>query len=127
MFLLLISSHTWASQQTTREKARQMAEAACLFQYEIIHSRFTLGFSAEKSIQISSHVLTEHMEKNNETVGDFFFSSIRKSAIEQLQKLEENKEATLRLKSPPSDFKDKFLSSCNEKKTEQLEEMHVFG
>jgi len=31
------------------------------------------------------------------------------------------------LAGPPSDFKDKFLSSCNEMKTDQLEAMHVFG
>lgn len=125
--MLLITSQSWGSQQTPREKAKQMAEAACLFQYEVINSRFILGFSEEKAIQTSSIILTNYLEKNKEIAGDNFFSSIRRNTIAQLRELEVNKSAIQQLKSPPSDFKNKFLSSCNEMKTSQLEAMHVFG
>lgn len=127
LLILLITSQSWASQPSPREQAKQMAEAACLFQYNVIHSRFTLGFSEEKAIQTSSKILTNYLESNKEKAGDFFLSSIRRSTIEQLRELEVNKEAAQQLRSPPPDFKDKFLSSCNEMKTEQLEAMNIFG
>ncbi|MCW2487817.1 hypothetical protein J5069_18115 [Candidatus Symbiopectobacterium sp. NZEC127] len=127
ILILLITTQSWGGQQTPREQAKQMAEAACLFQYEVINSRFTLGFSEEKAIQTSSIILADYLEKNKEIVGEHFFSLLRKNTIAQLRELEVNKEAVQQLKSPPSDFKDKFLSSCNEMKTEQLEAMHVFG
>lgn len=127
ILMLLITSRSWGSQQTPREQAEQMAESACLFQYEVINSRFTLGFSEEKSVQTSSVILTDYLQKNKEVAGEPFFSLLRSNIIAQLRELEVNKEAVQQLKSPPPDFKDKFLSSCNKMKKEQLEAMHVFG
>ncbi|MBC3212101.1 hypothetical protein [Serratia fonticola] len=126
ILMLLITSQSWGRQQTPREQAKQMAEAACLFQYEVINSRFTLGFPEEKAIQTSTIILTNYLEKNKKIAGDKFLSSIQRNIISQLRELEVNKEAVQQLKSPPLDFKDKFLSSCNGMKTEQLEAMHVF-
>lgn len=127
LLIFIITSQSWASQPTSQEQAKQMAEAACLFQYNVIYSRFTLGFSEEKAIQASSKILTNYLESHKVNVSDFFLSSIRRSTIVQLRKLEVNKEAVRQLRSPPPDFKESFLSSCNEMKTEQLETMHVFG
>lgn len=124
---LLITSQSWASQPSPGEQAKQMAEAACLYQYNVIYSRFTLGFSEEKAIQASSQILTHYLESHKENAGDFFLLSIRRSTIAQLRELETNKEAVQQLKTPPPDFKDNFLSSCKEMKTDQLEAMHVFG
>mgnify|MGYP007072532444 FL=1 len=124
--MLIITSQSWGRQQTPREQAKQMAAAACLFQYEVVNSRFTLGFPEEKVIQTSTIILTNYLEKNKKIAGDKFLSSIRRNTIAQLRELEANKEAVQQLKSPPLDFKDKFLSSCNEMKTGQLEAMHVF-
>lgn len=104
-----------------------MAEAACLYQYNVIYARFTLGFSEEKAIQASSQILTNYLESHKENAGDFFLSSIRRSTIAQLRELEVNKAVVQQLRTPPSDFKDNFLSSCNEMKKKQLETMHVFG
>ena len=67
------------------------------------------------------------MESHKENAGDFFLSSIRRSTVAQLRELEVNIAAVQQLRDPPSDFKDNFLSSCNEMKKEQLEAMHVFG
>ncbi|WP_313107824.1 hypothetical protein [Atlantibacter sp.] len=127
LFLLLIASQSWANQTTSREQAKQMAEAACLYQYNVIYSRFTLCFSEEKAIQASSKILTNYLESNKVNAGDFFLSSIRRSIIAQLRELEVNKEVVQQLRNPLPDFKDNFLSSCNEVKREQLEAMHVFG
>lgn len=127
LLTLLITSQSWANQPSPREQANQMAEAVCLYQYNGIYSRFTLGFSEEKAIQASSKILTNYLESHNENAGDFFLSSIRRSTIAQLRELEVNKVAVQQLKTPPPNFKDKFLSSCNEMKKEQLEAMHVFG
>jgi hypothetical protein len=126
ILLLLITSQSWGRQQTPREQAKHMAEAACLFQYEVINYRFTLGFSEEKTIQTSTMILTNYLEENKKIAGDKFLSSIRRNTIAQLRELEVSKEAVQQLKYPSLDFKDKFLSSCNEMKTEQLEAMHVF-
>ncbi|MGV1169012.1 hypothetical protein ACV6DN_18915 [Enterobacter asburiae] len=126
LIILLITSQSWASELSPREQAKQMAEAACLYQYNVIYSRFTLGFSEEKAVQASSKILTNYIESHKENAGDFFLSSIRKSTIAQLRELEVNKEAMRQLRTPPPDFKNKFLSSCNQMKTEQLEAMHVF-
>lgn len=126
ILMLIITSQSWGRQQTPREQAKQMAAAACLFQYEVVNSRFTLGFPEEKAIQTSTIILTNYLEKNKKIAGDKFLSSIRRNTIAQLRELEANKEAVQQLKSPPLDFKDKFLSSCNEMKTGQLEAMHVF-
>lgn len=104
-----------------------MAEAGCLYKYNVINSRFALGFSEEKAIQASTKILTNYLESHKVKAGDFFLSSIHKSTIAQLRELEVNKEAVQKLRSPPQNFKDDFLSSCNEIKTEQLEAMHVFG
>ena len=127
LLILLITSQSWASELSPREQAKKMAEAACLYQYNVIYSRFTLGFSEEKAVQASSKILTNYIESNKENAGDFFLSSIRSSTIAQLREIEVNKEAIQQLRTPPPDFKDKFLSSCNQMKTEQLEAMHVFG
>ncbi|ELH8607871.1 hypothetical protein ACJCHP_001304 [Enterobacter asburiae] len=126
LIILLITSQSWASELSPREQAKQMAEAACLYQYNVIYSRFTLGFSEEKAVQASSKILTNYIESHKENAGDFFLSSIRKSTIAQLRELEVNKETVRQLRTPPPDFKNKFLSSCNQMKTEQLEAMHVF-
>ncbi|WP_159514048.1 MULTISPECIES: hypothetical protein [Enterobacter] len=126
LIILLITSQSWASEISPREQAKQMAEAACLYQYNVIYSRFTLGFSEEKAVQASSKILTNYIESHKENAGDFFLSSIRKSTIAQLRELEVNKETVRQLRTPPPDFKNKFLSSCNQMKTEQLEAMHVF-
>ncbi|MCS5455443.1 hypothetical protein NX790_13615 [Enterobacter asburiae] len=126
LIILLITSQSWASELFPREQAKQMAEAACLYQYNVIYSRFTLGFSEEKAVQASSKILTNYIESHKENAGDFFLSSIRKSTIAQLRELEVNKETVRQLRTPPPDFKNKFLSSCNQMKTEQLEAMHVF-
>jgi hypothetical protein len=48
-----------------------MAEAACLYQYNVIYARFTLGFSEEKAIQASSQILTNYLESHKENAGDF--------------------------------------------------------
>ena len=127
LLILLITSQSWASELSPREQAKKMAEAACLYQYNVIYSRFTLGFSEEKAVQVSSKILTNYIESNKENAGDLFLSSIRRSTIAQLREIEVNKEAVQQLRTPPPDFKDKFLSSCNQMKTEQLEAMHVFG
>gem|GEM_PF-2556958 len=127
LLILLITSQSWANQSSPKEQAKQMAEAACLYQYNVIYSRFTLGFSEEKAIQTSSKILTQYLESHKENAGDFFLSSIRRSTIAQLRELEVNKEAVQQLRTPQPDFKDNFLSSCNEMKKEQLEAMHVFG
>ena len=127
LLILLVTSQSWANQSSPGEQAKQMAEAACLYQYNVIYSRFTLGFSEEKAIQVSSQILTNYLESHKENSGDFFLSSIRRSTIAQLRELEVNKAAVQQLKTPPSDFKDNFLSSCNAIKKEQLETMHVFG
>lgn len=127
LLILLITSQSWANQPSPGEQAKQMAEAACLYQYNVIYSRFTLGFSEERAIQASSKILTNYLESHKENAGDFFLSSIRRSTIAQLRELEVNKAAVQQLRTPPPDFKDKFLSSCNEMKKEQLEAMHVFG
>ncbi|MBL5922781.1 hypothetical protein I7V28_17015 [Lelliottia amnigena] len=127
LLIFIISSQSWASQPSPKEQAKQMAEAACLYQYNVIYSRFALGFSEEKAIQTSSKILTNYLESHKKNAGDFFLSSIRRSTIAQLRELEVNKEAVQQLRSPPPNFKDNFLSSCNEMKTEQLEAMHVFG
>lgn len=127
LLILLITSPSWANQPSPKEQAKQMAEAACLYQYNVIYSRFTLGFSEEKAIQTSSKILTQYLESHKENAGDFFLSSIRRNTIAQLRELEVNKEAVQQLSAPPPDFKDNFLSSCNEMKKEQLEAMHVFG
>ncbi|MBN3264813.1 hypothetical protein [Pectobacterium brasiliense] len=126
LLIFFITSQSWASQLSPKEQARQMAEAACLFQYNVIYSRFTLGFSEGKAMQASFKILTNYLESHKENAGDFFLSSICRSTIAQLRELEVNKEAVRQLRSPPPDFKDNFLSSCNEMKTEQLEAMHVF-
>ena len=127
LLIFIISSQSWASQPSPKEQAKQMAEAACLYQYNVIYSRFALGFSEEKAIQTSSKILTNYLESHKTNAGDFFLSSIHRSTIAQLRELEVNKEAVQQLRSPPPNFKDNFLSSCNEMKTEQLEAMHVFG
>lgn len=127
MVILLITSQAWASQAPPREQAKQMAEAACLYQYNVIHSHFTLGLSEEKAIQASSEILTNYLNSHNENAGGGFLSSIRRSTIAQLRELEVNKEAVRQLRTPPPDFKDNFLSSCKEEKTTQLDAMHVFG
>lgn len=127
LLILLVTSQSWANQSSPGEQAKQMAEAACLYQYNVIYSHFTLGFSEEKAIQVSSQILTNYLEIHKENAGDFFLSSIRRSTIAQLRELEVNKAAVQQLKTPPSDFKDNFLSSCNAIKKEQLETMHVFG
>lgn len=127
LLILLVTSQSWANQPSPEEQAKQMAEAACLYQYNVIYSRFTLGFSEEKAIQASSQILTNYLESHKENAGDFFLSSIRRSTIAQLRELEVNIAAVQQLRDPPSDFKDNFLSSCNEMKKEQLEAMHVFG
>ncbi len=113
LLILLVTSHSWANQSSPGEQAKQMAEAACLYQYNVIYSRFTLGFSEEKAIQVSSQILTNYLASHKENSGDFFLSSIRRSTIAQLRELEVNKAAVQQLKTPPSDFKDNFLSSCN--------------
>lgn len=52
---------------------------------------------------------------------------IRKNTIAQLRELGVNKDVVQKLKFPPQDFKDNYISSCNATKIEQLEAMHVFG
>jgi len=100
---------------------------ACLFQYELIHSRFTLGLSEEEAVKTSSNILKEYIEKKKEMISDHNFSWMSKDVITQLREIETNPEAVQKLKSPPSDFKDKFLSSCIETKTQKIEFLHVFG
>lgn len=126
LLILLITSQSSATQPTPREQAKKMAEAVCLFQYNVIYSRFTLGFSEEKAIQVSSKILTNYLGSNKKP-SDFFLSSMHRNTIAQLRELEVNKEIVQKLKFPPPDFKDNYLSSCHAMKTEQLEAMHVFG
>ncbi|WP_446030072.1 hypothetical protein [Lelliottia amnigena] len=100
LLIFIISSQSWASQPSPKEQAKQMAEAACLYQYNVIYSRFALGFSEEKAIQTSSKILTNYLESHKKNAGDFFLSSIRRSTIAQLRELEVNKEAVQQLRSP---------------------------
>ena len=72
LLILLITSQSWANQPSPGEQAKQMAEAACLYQYNVIYSRFTLGFSEEKAIQASSKILTNYLESHK--VQGIFFS-----------------------------------------------------
>lgn len=71
--ILLITSQSWATQPSPREQTKKMAEAACLFQYNVIYSRFTLGFSEEKAIQVSSKILTNYLESNKKRRVIFFY------------------------------------------------------
>ncbi|MGG6136053.1 hypothetical protein ACQV2E_09290 [Pantoea allii] len=64
LLILLITSQSWASQPSPNEQAKQMAEAVCLYQYNVINSHFTLGFSEEKAIQASSKILTNYLKSH---------------------------------------------------------------
>ncbi|MEM0674536.1 hypothetical protein AAHA48_15350 [Dickeya oryzae] len=118
---------SWGNQQIPKTQEKEMAEAVCLYQYELIHTRFTLGLSEETAIKASSNILKEYLEKKKRTMNDYVFSLLSKRATEQLREIEVNPDAAQQLKSPPLDFKEKFLSSCIDRKTKQLESMNVFS
>lgn len=125
--MLLVTPLSWAGKQTPQEEAREMAEVVCLAQYELIHSRFTLGLSEEDAIKSTFHIMDEYLARKGKEAGHYDTSWIKKNAAPQLRELEANPEAVRQLKSPPADFKDKFSSACIEKKTEEIEFLHVFG
>lgn len=125
LFLINITQ-AWGGQIKPSEQAKKMAKAACLYQYEVIRSRFTLGLSEENAIQIPSKILEEYLVNNKQVMGEYFFYLLRKNMATQLHELEANQEVIQNLKSPPPDFKENFLSSCIDAKKKQLESMHVF-
>lgn len=125
--MLLVTPLSWAGKQTPQEEAREMAEVICLAQYELIHSRFTLGLSEEDAIKSTIPIMDEYLKKKGGEMGDHAVSLLKTDLTPQLREIEANPEVVELLKSPPAGFKDHALPPCIEKKTQQIEFLHVFG
>lgn len=125
--ILLVTPLSWAGKQTPQEEAREMAEVVCLAQYELIHSRFTLGLSEEDAIKSTFPVLNEYLEKKGNKQGDHATSLLKMDFTPQLREIEANPDVVELLKSPPAGFREQALPPCIERKTQEIEFLHVFG
>ncbi|WP_213716535.1 hypothetical protein [Cedecea lapagei] len=125
--ILLITSMSWAAESGPKVQAREMAEALCQAQYELLHTRFELGRSETEAVAASNKILDAYLRKNKESLGEHVAALMGKVFLSQLHELESNPEAVTHLKSPPAGFKEKFLSFCISDKTEKIESMYVFG
>ncbi len=125
--MLLVTPMSWAAEPGPKEQAREMAEAACQAQYELLHTRFELGHSETEAVAASNKILDAYLRKNNESLGEHVAALMGNNLLSQLHELESNPEAVTHLKSPPAGFKENFLSFCISDKTEKIEFLHVFG
>ena len=125
--MLLFTSLSWAGKQTPHEDAREMAAVVCLAQYELLHSRFTLRLSEEDAIRSTFPVLNEYLEKKGNKLGDQATSILKMDFTPQLREIEANPDVVERLKSPPAGFREQALPPCIERKTQEIEFLHIFG
>lgn len=125
--MLLVTPLSWAGKQTLQEEAREMAQVICLAQYELIHSRFTLGLSEEDAIKSTIPIMDEYLNKKGGAVGEPAMSLLKMDLTPQLREIEANTDVVVLLKSPPAGFKDHALPRCIARKTQEIEFLHVFG
>ncbi|NIF60719.1 hypothetical protein F3J27_20585 [Enterobacter sp. Ap-916] len=125
--MLFVTSMSWAAEPGPKEQAREMAEAACQAQYQLLHTRFELGRSETEAVAASNKILDAYLRKNKESLGEHVAALMGNNLLSQLHELEANPETVTHLKSPPAGFKEKFLSFCISDKTEKIESLHVFG
>ncbi|WP_336983731.1 MULTISPECIES: hypothetical protein [unclassified Cedecea] len=127
LMMLLFTPMSWAAEPGSKEPAREMAEAVCQSQYELLHTRFELGRSGTEAVADSNKILDVYLRKNKESLGEHVSALMGNNLLSQLHELEANPETVTHLKSPPAGFKEKFLSFCISDKTEKIESLHVFG